>query len=109
MPSGTSESLELGVVVVAFHDIDTTLECLESLTRQNPPAAALVLVDNTPSGRVAGAVSGRIPSVEILRAPTNPGYAAAVNLGVRQLVSRGLRYVLFLNNDVRLASWRTPR
>lgn len=70
---------------------------LESLRRQSVPCARLLVVDNgsTDSSRGAAASAG----ADILPLPSNLGFAAAVNHGVR---ASSTRWIWIVNNDVEL-------
>jgi len=68
--------------------------CLESLTRQTLPGAAIVVVDNSGSGRVQK--EGAWPGVEVIENGRNVGFGAAVNQGFRR---RPAPLVATLNDD----------
>jgi len=68
--------------------------CIESLIRQTLPGTAIVIVDNSGSGRVRK--EGAWPGVEVIENERNVGFGAAVNQGFRR---RPARFLATLNDD----------
>jgi GT2 family glycosyltransferase len=89
----------VGVVVVNYNGGDLTLECLRSIVRTEWPAAQLrvVLVDNASSDGIAARVSAELPVVRVLEQPSNDGFGAGCNAGIRALGDVDL--VALVNND----------
>ncbi len=95
----------VGVVILNWNGLADTLECLESLTRIDTAGMALeiLVVDNASSIDPRAAIAERFPSVRVVRAARNLGFAGGCNLGARTLLDAGADYVLFLNNDTSVA------
>jgi GT2 family glycosyltransferase len=85
-------------VIVVSHDHAGTLPaCLDALAALEPAAAEVVVVDNASADGSAEVVEARAdPSVRLIREPTNTGFAAAVNRGLRETTAP---WVLLLNPD----------
>jgi GT2 family glycosyltransferase len=80
--------------------MDAILDCLASLARLDPPAAAVVVVTNNPSEFDGAAARTALPEFALVKSDTNMGYAGGCNLGAARALSRGVDLVVFLNDDV---------
>jgi N-acetylglucosaminyl-diphospho-decaprenol L-rhamnosyltransferase len=89
--------MSVSVVIVSFDARDDLTRCLESIVSV-PPARLreLVVVDNASSDGVPELVESRFPTVRLIRAGGNLGFARANNLGIRQTSGE---HVLLLNPD----------
>jgi hypothetical protein len=86
-------------IVLNWNGREDTLSCLESLVRVPRDDLAVVCVDNASSDGSAQAVRERFPAVTLIEAPTNLGYSAGNNLGLRHALAAGARWMMLLNND----------
>jgi N-acetylglucosaminyl-diphospho-decaprenol L-rhamnosyltransferase len=95
-----AESLD--VVIVSYRSRELLRRCLESL-RAHPPAVPMtvVVVDNDSRDGTAEMVRDDYPEVELVRSPTNLGFAAATNLGAAR---GGAPYLLALNPDTEVTA-----
>jgi GT2 family glycosyltransferase len=84
----------ISVIIVAYNSCGHIGSCLESLENSG---AEIVVVDNASTDGTADLIRQFFPSVKLLEAPRNLGFAAASNLGARN--SSGSA-ILFLNPDV---------
>jgi GT2 family glycosyltransferase len=87
------------VVIVAWNEVQKTLDCLATVAALNPPARRVLLVDNGSAPPLAAAVAARFPTVEVLRLPDNRGFAGGYNAGITRALDGGAAAVLLLNND----------
>jgi len=87
---------EISIVIPTLRGGDPLRECLRSLEEQDSISPELLLVANGPDAVVDERLGLRSVS-EVIRNPTNLGFAAAVNQGIRR--SRA-PWVLVLNDDV---------
>src|SRR5512134_249309 len=87
----------LSIVIVTYNSRGEIAACLRSLT-DSPPAVdhELVVVDNASPDGTAGAVRAAWPSVRVIDAGGNVGFARANNLAIRDTESE---LVLLLNPD----------
>jgi GT2 family glycosyltransferase len=87
----------LTVVIVNFNTRDATIACLESVLREDIPGGLeVVVVDNGSRDGSAAAIGAAFPSVVLVDARANIGFARGVNRGVAH--SSG-EFVLLLNPD----------
>jgi GT2 family glycosyltransferase len=93
-------SAEISVVIVNWNTRQHLQGCLESL--QNAKASRLreiIVVDNASTDGSPEMVAQVFPNVRLLRNPSNAGFAAANNLGIRAGAGS---YVCLVNSDVRV-------
>lgn len=87
----------LSIVIVTYNSIDHIDACLAALTRHPPrPGHEIVVVDNASPDGTAAAVRRRWPSIRVIDAGTNLGFARASNVGIRATSGDG---ILLLNPD----------
>lgn len=92
-----STNPEISFVVVNWNTREYLLACLESIHRTVTDIPfEVLLVDNASQDGSVEAVEGRFPGVQIIRNPTNRGFATANNQAFACM--RG-RYALLLNTD----------
>jgi GT2 family glycosyltransferase len=87
----------LSIVIVNYNAQAHLSNCLESLT-SSPPALPhdILVVDNASTDGSVQAVRARWPQVAVIEQPSNTGFAAGNNAGIR--ASHGT-LILLLNND----------
>ncbi len=90
------------VVVITWNQRQDTLECLESVFRMTYPNFRVALVDNGSTDGTQESVTAQYPQVEYVANPTNRGFSAAVNQGMRHGLACGAEYLFLLNNDTTL-------
>ena len=88
---------DLAIVIVSY-DARIDLEACLAQLHQAPPRVPheIVVVDNASSDDSSAAVRSRWPSVTVIDAGDNLGFARATNIGIRATESR---FVLLLNSD----------
>src|SRR5829696_3942702 len=89
----------VGVVVVNHNGGDLTVDCLRSVVHTAWPADQLrvVMVDNASSDGVAARVRDELPVVRVIEQPSNDGFGAGCNAGIRALGN--VDFVALVNND----------
>lgn len=93
-----SELIDLTVVIVNYNVRDLLRDCLRSvLASQGPSTFDVVVVDNCSSDGSPDMVRAEFPQVRLIVSPSNDGFAAANNRGIR--AARPSRYVMLLNPD----------
>jgi len=90
------------IIIVAWNQLEKTLDCLETVAALNYPDFRVLLVDNGSEPPLAEAISARFPDVTMLRLPANLGFAGGYNAGLRHALECDSRYFLLLNNDTLL-------
>jgi GT2 family glycosyltransferase len=90
---------DLTVILVNYRTDDHTVACLDHLeTLEGEAPSQTVVVDNSPSGRLAIDAERRGSSVVYLPQNENVGFAAGVNRGLERASGR---FVVLLNPDAR--------
>jgi GT2 family glycosyltransferase len=96
----TAGPTEISVVVVNWNGGDLLLSCLASLVadagERLGSAVELVLVDNASEDGSDLRAERLVGGLRVLRRPTNEGFAAGANAGIR--AAHG-EYVVLINND----------
>jgi hypothetical protein len=93
----------VAAIVVNWNRAEDTLRCLASLRASTGVDLSIVVVDNASSDGSCAAITLAYPDVEIIRNERNLGFAEGNNVAIRRLVSRGVPYLLLLNNDALVA------
>ncbi|HEU5002984.1 MAG TPA: glycosyltransferase family 2 protein [Actinomycetota bacterium] len=83
----------MGVVIVNWNGTHLLRECLTPLTRAGVP---VIVVDNASSDGSVDLIQEMFPEVQVIKNPTNRGFAYANNQGMYALSTP---YIMFLNND----------
>jgi len=91
-------------VVLSWNGREDTLRCLESLTNAEHRDLRIVCVDNGSSDGSQQAVRERFPHVTLIEAGANLGYSGGNNLGIRDALEHGARWVVLVNNDATVAA-----
>lgn len=90
--------IDVSVVVVTYReDLDLLKACFDSVARSRNISYELIVVDNGANEATRGLLHA-YDRVQYLSNAQNLGFAAAVNIGMRQA---GGRYVLLLNPDAK--------
>ncbi len=86
-------------VILAYNNMDDTLECLESLTHVTFSDLKVVLVDNGSTDATVATVRERYPTVHVIENGKNLWVPAGYNVGFEYALQQGADYILLLNND----------
>lgn len=89
--------MTLSIIIVNYNGREHLPNCVQSLVRDRPAADhEVIVVDNGSTDQSAGMVAARWPWVRLVRLPSNVGFAAGNNAGIR--ASEG-DLLLLLNSD----------
>lgn len=89
--------LDVSVILVSWNTRDLVMACLRSLSAACVGLSwEAIVVDNSSSDGTVTSIHNEFPDVRVIVNPSNVGFAAANNIGIR--ASAG-RYVLLLNSD----------
>ncbi|MBS0604876.1 MAG: glycosyltransferase family 2 protein [Verrucomicrobia bacterium] len=91
--------MKIAVVVLHYRNFSDTLECLDSLSRQDYPAYEILLVDNASEDPELENAVKPFSRLHFVRNTENLGFAEGNNVGIRAALERGADAVLLLNND----------
>lgn len=89
----------VAVVVVNWNGLADTRACVQSLQRLTTLPSDIAVIDNGSTDGSADALRRDFPSVSVIEAGGNLGYAGAANIGIDHARARGFDYVWLLNND----------
>ncbi len=91
------------VIVLNFRHPGDTIRCLASLRRSDERQIYPVVVNNESGGDDADRLRHALgPGVPVLESPSNVGYAAGNNIGIRHALERDADYVWILNPDTEI-------
>jgi hypothetical protein len=96
----------LSVIIVTYNSLGQIDTCLDSLARTLPPDHEIIVVDNASPDGTANAVRQRWPSIRVIDAGRNTGFARANNIGIRQSSGRS---ILLLNPDTEVRQGAVAR
>lgn len=90
----------VSIIILNWNGKDDSVECLESLYRNDYPFFRIILVDNASDDGIVEYVEEHFPNVTIIKNEQNLGFAEGNNVGIRYaLEQQNPDYVLLLNND----------
>lgn len=92
-----------GVVLLNWNGGEDTLPCIDSLKRGTVKPWRVVVVDNASTDDSPDRIARRHPDADLIRNPTNIGFASGNNIGIRALLDAGAEFVWVLNNDTEVA------
>jgi len=98
---GSSDPSLVSIVIPTFSRIDSLEKCLESVSQSDYPNLEIIVVDDSPDGRIVSAIGRRFPQIKIVRTKGNELVSKARNIGAS--ISSG-DYVMFLDDDNVLAA-----
>jgi GT2 family glycosyltransferase len=87
-------------VVINWNGWRDTIVCVESLMAQEYPKLEIVLVDNGSTDDSVDRIRAVFPTIVLLTAVENRGFAAGSNVGIRYALEHGAEFVWLLNNDI---------
>jgi GT2 family glycosyltransferase len=97
LPSDSSETPSVSVIVVSYNTREMTLECLRSVLRETQQETfEVIVVDNQSQDGSAEAIAAELPEIRLIQPDANLGFARANNLAAES--ARG-EYLLLLNPD----------
>ena len=87
------------LLILTWNRRDDVLRCVASLPRLTYANLTPVVIDNASADDTVAALRAAHPRLEIIRNPSNLGYAGGNNVGIRRALARGADYVLLINSD----------
>jgi hypothetical protein len=90
----------VGIVIINYNNLESTIECLNSLAKINYKNFFAVIVDNESKEEKINNLSNMFHyKMVILKNEKNIGFPAANNIGILKAIELKADYILFLNND----------
>ena len=97
---GTDEAEKpLGAVVLLYRSWPGVCATIDALLRQSRPPASVLVVDNGSEESELSELEAAYPGIELVRAGSNRGYSAGMNLGIVRMQQSGFRQFLLLTHD----------
>jgi GT2 family glycosyltransferase len=90
-------------LILNYHSLDDTLQCVDSLREVNYPALRIIVLDNDSPENEGSILKQKLAKDEFIQLPKNIGYAGGNNVGMRLAMDRGADYIFIINPDIRLA------
>ena len=97
--SSPSSCPPITIVLINYNGWVLTDACLTSLRALEYPNARVLVVENGSTDDSLARLRERWPDLDLLEIAQNVGFTAANNVGARQALEQGAKYVWFLNND----------
>lgn len=94
---------DIGVMICNYNGKDWTISCIESLKKQSIDRFDIHVVDNASTdGSIEAIRKNFSDEVEVLINEENLGGAGGFDRGLRYGIKKGYKYVVLLDNDIRL-------
>jgi hypothetical protein len=87
------------VVILNWNLKQDTAECVESVLQSRYERYRVLVVDNGSSDGSPEYLTRSFPNIELVANPSNLGFAAGNNVGIRHALDRDAEHVFILNND----------
>lgn len=94
--------MRIAIITLHYKNLGDTLSLLESLAKTTLPAKTLVrtyVVDNENSPNLRNELKKNFSDVDLLVSPSNLGFAAGNNLGLKKALADGNEILVCINND----------
>lgn len=88
----------VSVIIPSWNGKELLEICLASLTKQTFKNFEIIVVDNGSTDDSVSFIEKFYPQTKLIKLPTNLGFAAAVNKGIKASFGK---YVILLNNDTK--------
>lgn len=90
------------IILLSYNGKTWLINCIESLLLSNYPCFRILMVDNASTDDSVALVKKYFPQVELILNSENRGFAAGMNLGIKQALSSGADYVFLINQDTKV-------
>ena len=87
------------VLIVNWERPGDTIECIRSVMNSQRVAYSILLVDNGSRDDSVARLNHLYPGTEVIRLPSNLGFAGGYNAGIKRFLASDSDYVFLLNND----------
>lgn len=97
--------MKVTAIIVSYNSRDYIPSCLESLLAQDRGSHELeiLVIDNDSSDDSVKHITQKFPSAQLIRHPTNMGYAGGNNTGLIRALDTGADFAWVINPDLTLA------
>lgn len=90
---------KVSIIILNWNNYEDTRECLGSLEKITYPNYDVIVVDNGSTDGSGERLSQEFSKYEFVFNQKNLGYAAGNNIGIKEAIERGAKYIYILNND----------
>ena len=106
----TADAPAIATIILNWNGRDTTLACVQTVLDCGQPPGRVIVVDNGSTDDSVAALRARFPTLIVLAAGENLGFARGNNLGVRHaLATLAPAQIFLLNNDAFINPDTLPR
>lgn len=99
----------LAYVVVGWNNRQFLANCLNSIASQDGVTRRAYYIDNASSDDSVKYVKQNFPNVQVIQNKSNLGFAKANNIGMKQAIKDGAKYIVLLNTDAEISSGWTKK
>lgn len=103
VPPAAHESIAplpcIGIVILNWNGWRETIACLQSLQQLDYPDFRIYVVDNASTDGSEAQLRAFVPTLAVIQAGRNLGWAGGCNIGIRAALHDGCEHVYLLNND----------
>ena len=89
----------LSVILVNYKRSDLTVDCVRSLEGSTYKDFQIIIIDNDATEDSTVTLKTRCPEATVISVRGNIGFAEGNNVGIREALSGGSKWILLLNND----------
>jgi GT2 family glycosyltransferase len=94
------DSPKVSIIILNWNGYIDTIECLESLKKNDYQNYEVIIVDNASIGDDVNILRNKYGDyVHIIANSRNDGFPGGCNIGMRYALEKGTDYILLLNND----------
>jgi GT2 family glycosyltransferase len=89
----------ISIIIVGYNSLKDLPECLTSIHSSSYKTFRVIFVNNTPDDKSDTYLKKHFPKTIIIQNPSNIGFAAGNNLGIKKAIELKSDYILLLNPD----------
>ena len=99
LPKDEKKAKSVWAVVLAYNNIEDTIECIESVQKTTYANLEIILVDNGSTDETVSIIRAKFPNVHLIENGENLWVPAGYNVGFKYALENQADYILLLNND----------
>jgi|CXWL01.1.fsa_nt_gi GT2 family glycosyltransferase len=93
---------QVAIIILNWNGLEDTLECLESVLKNDYPNYSVYLIDNASTKDELASLKKHYTQahkIHFIQNTANLGFAEGNNVGIRKALANGAKYIFTLNND----------